>query len=227
MPDYAVRLRVPYADFEKVCPVWATKCDKMLVYEHTENAANIHVHLLLTQVTVTTENLKQDYRKAGLALKGPGQVSFKTAFKTPERVVIEITAEHHARYITYMTKGIYQPSYNKGFDPEFLEKCRMAWICKTQPNVCDKHYDGYVAELTEHITRVWQVESCADYDHKDIPTHRLRSMAIQYAVRVHGGHLTLHAKRLALQLYETHAYRLQKLNLDNVLLPGEKWQKKT
>lgn len=238
MPDYAVRLRAPARDLLPVCDDWAAKCEKVLMYEHTERADNLHCHFLLVNVRVTTENLKQAYKKLGLVLKGPGQVSFKTTYKTGDNVTIEISEPTHARYITYMTKGIYQPQFNKGFDPAYLEACRLNYKrahCETPD---DKHLTEYSNVLYEYVKGINKLdlaprintmvklkldpESILEVD--TLPLHVLRDKAIQYAVKAYNGHVHRQSKMLAQQIYQTYAYAEGKIESNEIVLPGDAWK---
>ena len=237
MPDYAVRLRAPSLELLKVCDAWALKCEKLVMYEHNERADNLHCHFLLTNVSVTTENLKQDYRKLGLVLSGPGQVSFKKTFKTSQGVVVDINVETWTRYITYMSKGVYHPAYNKGFDAPYLEQCRHQWQRHIVDSPDDKHLARYVDTLFEHIKTVnkmtiaqkvnSKIDPEIDYDIDSLPMHTLRKLAIDYSMDVFGGHINKQAKQLAVQLYQTYAYKQGKIESNEIILPGEQWKPPT
>jgi hypothetical protein len=81
---------------------WALRSNQVVVYEHPEEG-NVHCHALLVGVYDTTNTLRNDLKKHNVPLKGAGQLSFKTA------------EDDYQRYITYMSKGKYDPKYNKGF----------------------------------------------------------------------------------------------------------------
>lgn len=223
MPAYAVRLRAPATELLRVMEAWSTKCDKILMYEHSERETNIHCHLLLTGVYVSTESLKQDYRKIGLVLKGPGQVSFKQTFKAGvSGLTIDITETTWLRYITYMTKGIHDAAYNKGFEQEYLDECKAAWRHQQVDTPEDKHMQAYCELIDEHVKSVQKLT--LDYDRDAIPVYRLRTIAIDYAMRAYKGHLNMQAKRLAIQLYQTFAYSEGKIESSEIILPGEPWK---
>lgn len=152
--NYAVRLRAPVEDLRRVCGDYALLADKVLCYQHDDDKDNIHCHLLLTNVYKTDETLKGVLRKYGLTLKGAGQLSYKTSFKDPEtKVKLDITDDTIPKYITYMTKGKHDASYIKGFEKEYLDERKAAWVKyeKTSPQV--KLYKEFEELIKEQEAR--------------------------------------------------------------------------
>lgn len=123
MPDYAVRVTHAYESVKAFIGVWALKCDKLLVYEHNEVGKKIHIHV---QIMGTSVDKKQLRNIAGATLspslfKGNENMSFRTG-----------DMDDPDKNITYMSKGLLEPSYNKGYDPDFLEQQRLKWVLPTQ-----------------------------------------------------------------------------------------------
>jgi len=126
--NYAVRLRTSYETLKTTVADWALLSEKLLCYEHNDKKENVHCHFLLYGVYDSVDTLKRKMRSHGIDLKGSGQLSFKTSFKLKDGTKVDITDETIPKYVTYMSKGKYDPSYNKGYDPEFIAACKAAWI---------------------------------------------------------------------------------------------------
>jgi len=65
----------------------------------------------------------------GVPVKGSGQLSFKATYK--DKVTgrkVDITDETIPKYITYMSKGKYDPKYNKAFTDENIGYYKSLWI---------------------------------------------------------------------------------------------------
>lgn len=120
--NFAVRITKPFSDLSGTVRQWAMKADKMLCYEH-DNTDKLHCHLLMLNVSVDAERLKQISKECGVFGKGNEFWSFKTKSKKTGPVD-STTAE---RYITYMTKGRYDPKYVKGYESEYLSYCKSLW----------------------------------------------------------------------------------------------------
>jgi len=142
----AVRLRLPYDNLRQVFSDWALRSQRLVVYEHPEED-NIHCHALLLNVGVSENTLRNDIKKHGLPLKGAGQLSFKTTYKTPDKQVVDITDESAPQFITYMSKGKYDPKYVKGYDDEFMVSRRSIWVDYKKRSSDETLYLQYVAEV--------------------------------------------------------------------------------
>jgi len=130
----AVRLRCPYETLRTTVGDWGLVSKHVVVYEHPE-PNNIHCHLLLTGVYVTTQNLKDTMWEHNVPVKGAGQLSFKETFKCPTtKKVIDITEESWPKYIAYMSKGKYEPKYVQGFSDETIQSYRALWVDLTTSN---------------------------------------------------------------------------------------------
>jgi len=120
--NYAVRITLPYSDVSGTVHVWALKCDKLVVYQHVgSETEKVHVHLLLMSSSVSAERLKQ---LSGLIGSGNEFWSFKTKSKKTG----PLTDKTSGQYITYMTKGKYDPMYVKGYDSKVLVALKEAWV---------------------------------------------------------------------------------------------------
>lgn len=99
----------------------------MVVYEHTD-ASRIHLHFLVEECTVSTDTLK-NYFKKELGVVNSRDWSFKTATKVP--IVVQETNKYSrggfSEYIKYMSKGKHEPVFNKGYEEAYLDFCKSLW----------------------------------------------------------------------------------------------------
>jgi len=126
--NIAVRLTASFETLRTTVSDWSMVCKYLICYEHPEEN-NVHCHLLLTGVYCSDQHLKDVMRDHGVSLKGAGQLSFKATYKdqTLDRKV-DITDETTPKYITYMSKGKYDPKYNKGFIESDIERYKSLWV---------------------------------------------------------------------------------------------------
>ena len=129
--DIAIRLTASYEALMSTVSDWSLVSKQLICYEHPE-PANVHCHLLLTGVYCLDQHLKDIMWSHGVTCKGAGQLSFKASFKTPEKKVVEISEEAYPKYITYMSKGQYDPKYNKGFSDDKVTSYKQAWTVYTR-----------------------------------------------------------------------------------------------
>jgi len=119
MPHYAVRVTHAWLQAQSVAHNWALRADKVLVYEHSQQTktakGKTHIHMLLVNTSIDKKQLRNIAKETTVPTKGNENMSFKMA------------EEPFGIYITYMTKGVLQPVYNKGFTPEELEQYRQNW----------------------------------------------------------------------------------------------------
>lgn len=123
MPHYAVRVTHAWLQAQSIAHSWALRADKVLVYEHSQETKTakdkIHIHMLLVNTSVDKKQLRNLAKQTNVPTKGNENMSFKMA------------EEPFTKYITYMSKGVLKPVYNKGFTTEELEEYRLLWI---EPN---------------------------------------------------------------------------------------------
>lgn len=116
------------------------KAEKLIVYEHNERSDNVHIHFYLENCTVSTDTLKNYFKRTGIdgGVKGE-RWSFKQARDTG--------------CIAYMTKGKLDPVLNQGFDESQLSEFK------------NLGYDGKSmkkqTKLTQYVVRESQVQSKA------------------------------------------------------------------
>lgn len=166
MPQsYFVRVRMTAHDMRYAFDKFSNVCENLVAYEHSDNAENIHCHLMLINCQVSTDSLKNYIRSCGNVPPRAGNKfwSFKTCSDDLDTPIV------------YMSKGKYDPCYNKSFSPEYLEEQKCKWITKptlTQtkiqyvvkenPAQAKKRKNDLIADMlhkiennnTEHILRV-------------------------------------------------------------------------
>lgn len=145
----AVRITLPFSDISGVVRAWALKVDKLLCYEHTGDVTNKdHVHLLMIRVSCDPERLKQIARE----LRECGSGNEFWTFKKKTKAHGDVSEENSSRYITYMSKGIHDPQYNKGYDKEYIEELKKQWQQKTVEPTRDANLVG---AFEERVYQYW------------------------------------------------------------------------
>ena len=122
--DYVCRITRPYVDISGLVLNWSETADQVLVYQHPEGISRrtkkfqkTHCHLLIQGCRLgTAEGLRKRVAKQ-YKLKGNEDWSFS-----------DKDYDGSPKYITYMTKGIYLPAFNKGYDATQLEQLKNAWV---------------------------------------------------------------------------------------------------
>lgn len=124
--NYAIRITRSFLVLERAIGAAALLADKALAYEHIGTATEkVHVHLLLVGVRCDKKTLQKrmnEHFKLTDKLTGNGDWSFKTKDKNYGPV------EDSVKYITYMTKGKFDPKYNKGYTQEQLDEAKALWV---------------------------------------------------------------------------------------------------
>jgi len=120
---YAVRITLPYNQVHPIVEAWNPHCHQIIAYEH--DASRVHTHLLVIGCDVTTARLKQ---LANREEKGNAFWNFKA-----------ITDGPFDKYITYMSKGHIDPSYNSSevhYCDKDLQRLKGLWVDtpKTAPH---------------------------------------------------------------------------------------------
>jgi len=119
MKSHAPRITHSYTMLEKLIEDWSSISGKCLVYQHEadEDVKHTHCHLLLEECQIGEAGIIKRALKH-IQLKGNNDWSF-------------VQKDYNGdveKYITYMTKGKYDPVYNKGYCPLYLEECKKKWV---------------------------------------------------------------------------------------------------
>lgn len=166
--DYFVRVRMTS---DNILPAIESKianaCERVVAYEHSEKADNIHCHMMLVGCKVSTDTLKNYIRSVGMVPPRAGNKfwSFKDCTNDLDTPV------------TYMSKGKLMPFYVKGFTQDYLDTCKDRWeerspktsqyqarlqyIVRETPSQAKKRKNDLIAEIIniikyedkEHIIR--------------------------------------------------------------------------
>lgn len=148
MDGYAVRIALEFMyKLDEVVDnesEWYKLCDQIIVYEHPHPpASRTHCHLLIINPTHCVRSFKD---KSGLPNGGNSMWSFKP-----------IAREGFEKYITYMTKGIYDVSSyagrNRLFDLEKLNELKLRWISKPTVAKYSKSQQEYYDWLAKFKTK--------------------------------------------------------------------------
>jgi len=192
MPDYMVRLTHSYETAKTVVGLWAMRCDKILAYEHLgTKTGKVHIHLSLLGTNVDKKQLRNIASGAQLPVSGNEWCSFKIWDRKDE-------------YITYMSKGKYEPKYFTVLTPQEIQSCKDAWINYRHKSKDEVLYTDFVKYIMEREKTL-----CVTIDD-------IRSEAIRFAKRKYGV-INLGCRRDAAMLKTTYEYEYQKK--DKVVLP--------
>lgn len=116
MPNYAPRVSLPYNDVSGVVRVWASKCDKMAVYEHGPDECKCnrpHIHAILINCIYKTEAQLKNlfYKEIDTEMKGNDLWAWEHKdYPNPDE-----------SYISYMSKGKFDPVFVKEFDAPTID----------------------------------------------------------------------------------------------------------
>lgn len=87
----------------------------MLVYEHTGSITEkVHIHMVIEGCECTKKWLREIGTRQGINLKGNPNCSFKEY-------------DGNKKAIVYMTKGIHEPKFNKGYSEADIALWKSQW----------------------------------------------------------------------------------------------------
>lgn len=109
----AFRITRPFHVLEAPVKLFAEKCEKLIVYEHTD-ASRPHVHGLMVNPQIGTDTMKNYVRKY------LGKIE-KTDWSF-------VTKDVNEKFIVYMSKGKLAPSFVKGFTDDQVEAYKNGWV---------------------------------------------------------------------------------------------------
>lgn len=114
MESYAVRITHPKTTVQHIIASWATQCEKIVAYEHTD-AQKIHCHLLIVNCRIGKKQLRNIASNCGVNVKGNECMSFKAY-------------DSNTRYLSYMSKGQFTPFYLQGYTQEECDVAKAEWV---------------------------------------------------------------------------------------------------
>lgn len=120
------RVTASYSEVSEAIQRIASKCQRIIVYEHNARVDNIHIHFLIEGNTVSTDTIKNYFKRNGFE---PGDKGQNWSF----------VGATDRGCITYMSKGILDPVFIQGYDDVDITECKESWI--------DRKKDKYQTKL--------------------------------------------------------------------------------
>lgn len=198
--NYAVRVTRSYEQCARGVAAAALLCDKALVYEHVGDATEkVHIHMMLIGVRCDKKTIQASF--SYLALKGNQAWSWKTKDAKYGAVEDSVT------YVTYMTKGKFDPKYNKGYTTPFLEDAKRGWVDmkKKSPQLIE--YEKFCLLVPKDLPQHSElVQVGTKMETRYVGFNRVRDLAFAYAMEKCGV-ASPKAKMLTSMLYRTYCYR--------------------
>lgn len=144
--DYAVRITHSYEVCKAIIDTWSQRCEKMLVYEHNELGKKVHIHMVITRSDTEKKWLRELGARTGVNLKGNENCSFKKF-------------DGNKTAIVYMTKGINDPKFNKGYSEEDIALWKSQWEQKPASKDAALYEQVFGdAEYNEELYKEWTRE---------------------------------------------------------------------
>lgn len=113
--DYFVRITHPYSRLAPLISRWSLECEKLIAYEHVGTLTEkVHIHMVIIGSRLQKKQLRNIGNEQA-DLKGNELCSFKECVSWEQPIV-------------YMTKGVLDPSYNKGFDIALVAELKGRWV---------------------------------------------------------------------------------------------------
>lgn len=127
------RIRSSYDAVSDVISILATKVERIIVYEHNERADNIHIHFLMEGNKLSTDTIKNYFKRHGFE-PGDNGCNWSFASATDRGAIV------------YMSKGVLEPKFIKGYENEEIDDLKKSWIERTKGKYQTKI--GYVVRET-------------------------------------------------------------------------------
>lgn len=218
--NYAVRISDSWESLRQTVGAWALKAERILCYEHSDDgAARLHCHLLLWGVHDTVDNLKVIARGLGIKVTGNKGWTFKTTFKDPKAIVHDIDEQTYETYVTYMSKGKYEPKYVKGYEQKFLDDAKNKWIEFPKRMKCS-HEKMIYEKFKKHMIQVVCELHEKGIDETELNEKIIKRNAFQVAMEHHGV-ISVALRKDVKMMVDTWLWSHDKLNEWEVALPFE------
>lgn len=126
--DGYYKIRFDILDDTNYAPFLETignNCDSCLFYYHPDgktDGKSPHIHGLLFNYKFTDDTLRKNTKRY-FNLINSNSCTISNTFKRGTKMTELMTP----RYITYMSKGKYDPVYNKGYSNEEIEMAKFLW----------------------------------------------------------------------------------------------------
>lgn len=103
----------------------STICDRAIFYYHPHgktDGKSPHIHGLLVNYKKTDDTIRKIIKQR-FNITSVAGCSISNTFSRG----IKMSEMTYPKYMTYMSKGIYDPIYSKGFEPEEFTMAKMCW----------------------------------------------------------------------------------------------------
>jgi len=139
--NYHIRLTQPYSILEVFFR--HLQCESLVVYQHNadDEVKRTHVHALVKGSTVQATTMKARLTKLCGVWKKEDWAFTTSYVSGEERLPVD------DKLITYMSKGILEPSLVVGFTDEFIEIMRSQWVAPKVKKATKSTYDDLVKEV--------------------------------------------------------------------------------
>lgn len=123
------RVSRPYDDLSGAIQALTDKTGRIVVYEHAPDTGcnRPHIHVLMELCTVGVEQVKKIIKKHYLGELQGGNETW--SWKLDEGKLE--TQEDIDKIITYLSKGTLEYKHLKGYDIDYIEERRKAWVTHT------------------------------------------------------------------------------------------------
>lgn len=184
-----VRITHSYEEAKDVVYVWAGRCKRMAVYEHTGDITEkVHIHLVMDGCEVEKKQLRELGSRTGVNLKGNEMCSMKKW-------------DGDERPLVYMTKGQFEPKYLQGWTEEDANGWKSKWTEPESRSRDGQLYDFYMFDVDER------------YNHylRDNPLTAQNVLTHQFDF------VKAHAKQCAFQ-HTKYIWNIQAVNMYKMLV---------
>ena len=131
--DYFVRITHPYSSLASLISRWSLECEKLIAYEHVGTLTEkVHIHMVILGSRLQKKQLRNIGNQQA-DLKGNELCSFKECVSWEQPIV-------------YMTKGMLEPSYNKGFALDKIAELKGKWVTPKnyeKQSMNEKYYNAW------------------------------------------------------------------------------------
>lgn len=118
---FACRLTYTFNRVEKAFEEIAKNCDKVVVYAHNDDCERPHIHFLIENLKKSTDTVKNWIVKALSEKPTKDMWSMKSTYGK-EKLPVDYG------YITYMSKGKYDPVFQNGFRESTINEYKSKWV---------------------------------------------------------------------------------------------------
>lgn len=172
-----------HKDYDNICERLAKVSDRAIFYLHPggkKHADRPHIHGLLVNCGKTAKTVREWLRtEFGLKVNG-GEYAVSSEFEWNGKKT-KMTDMHYPRYITYMSKGQYDPVYTKDFSKEETDMAKFVWVEpeKDVPKtIVIEPREKVIKKLTQwQLAREAEIEYLIQYPDEIIENYCPRKMA--------------------------------------------------